>query len=196
MWAGTVAGLCRFDGDRFVPFALPAIEGAKAPGVVWCTARDRDGALWLGTDRGVRILEGGVLRALAAPDGPGDDRVGSIAFDREGRAWITTMNSGLFRYDGRSFLRFEAPDDIGDNEVWFTYEDRQGDIWFNAEGFGIYRWDGAKLRNFAAAEGLTALAVQSVLRDRAGRFWAGGANGLFRMDGERFVHVTRDGPWK
>lgn len=195
LWAGTAGGLCRFDGERFAPIDLPASVGLEAPGIVWCTAQDRHGALWFGTDRGVRILENGELRALSEPGGPGNDRVPSIAFDGEERVWITSMGSGLFRYDGRSFLHWRAPDDIGGDEVWFTTQDRAGRVWFSSEGFGVYRWDGASLCNYAAAEGLAVLAVQCVLEDRAGRIWAGGGNGLYRLEGERFVHVKRDGPW-
>lgn len=31
--------------------------------------------------------------------------------------------------------------------------------------------------------------------DKRGRLWCGFSGGLFRLDGERFVHVPREGPW-
>lgn len=196
LWAGTAAGLCTFDGERFAPFEWPALPGFPTPRVVWSTAQAPDGALWFATDHGVRILENGELRALLAPDGPGDERIGEIVFDREGHVWIPTSESGIYRWDGSSFLRFDARDEIGGNEVYGAYLDPKGRVWFNAEGFGIYRWDGERLRNYATEQGLGVLAVQAILEDRQGRLWAGGGGGLYRLEGERFVHVTRGGPWK
>lgn len=35
----------------------------------------------------------------------------------------------------------------------------------------------------------------SIYEDRKGRLWFGFAGGLYRLDGETFVNVTRGGPW-
>jgi ligand-binding sensor domain-containing protein len=64
------------------------------------------------------------------------------------------------------------------------------------EGLGLYRFEGDRFRNFSAPHGLTSRAVQCTFQDRDGRIWCGGYEGLFRLEGDRFVPVTRGGPWR
>src|SRR5688572_29302905 len=47
LWVGTSAGLLRFDGVKFVPFAPPGGERLRSPEVVSLLAA-RDGSLWIG----------------------------------------------------------------------------------------------------------------------------------------------------
>ncbi|MEL6142708.1 MAG: two-component regulator propeller domain-containing protein, partial [Bacteroidota bacterium] len=82
------------------------------------------------------------------------------------------------------------------NEVCAIYEDKQGNIWLSSEGFGVYRYDGTSFKNYGQQEGLGVGAVQAILEDREGRLWVGGGGGLYRYEGDVFINVTRDGPWK
>ena len=85
---------------------------------------------------------------------------------------------------------------IGNDEVCAIYEDKNGNIWFSSEGFGVYRFNGESLTNFSKEQGLEVGAVQTIFEDREGRFWVGGGGGLYRYDGNSFVNVTKNGPWK
>ena len=61
---------------------------------------------------------------------------------------------------------------------------------------GAYRYDGESFTNFGEKDGLISKGIISILEDKEGRFWFGGWMGLFRFDGKRFLHVTREGPWE
>jgi ligand-binding sensor domain-containing protein len=74
--------------------------------------------------------------------------------------------------------------------------DRAGDIWFPVENSGLYRFNGRTFQRYREAEGLTSNAIQCTHQGRDGRLWFGGHRGLFRLEGEAIVAVTRGGPWR
>ncbi|MEL6358773.1 MAG: two-component regulator propeller domain-containing protein, partial [Bacteroidota bacterium] len=84
---------------------------------------------------------------------------------------------------------------IGGNEVCAVFEDSQGNIWFSSEGYGVYRYDGTSLKNFRREQGLLVGAVQAIAEDSKGRIWVGGGGGLYRLEGESFINIIKDGPW-
>jgi PAS domain S-box-containing protein len=83
VWIGTHAGLLRFDGVRFVPFAPPAGQHLPNPAVISLLGAT-DGSLWIGTASGLAQWKNGEL--LTFPETAG--RVNSIFEDRDGTIWI------------------------------------------------------------------------------------------------------------
>jgi len=69
LWLGTVSGLVRFDGVRFVPFQPRATDTIPAAGVR-ALKEGRDGTLWIVWETGaVSHLVGGRLATYGAQDG-------------------------------------------------------------------------------------------------------------------------------
>jgi PAS domain S-box-containing protein len=83
VWIGTLAGLLRFDGVRFVPFAPPAGQHLSDPAVISLLGAT-DGSLWIGTADGLAQWKNGELFTFPATAG----RVNSIFEDRDGTIWI------------------------------------------------------------------------------------------------------------
>lgn len=201
IWAGTLKGLCRFDGTKFISVPLPATQVEHpAPDLslsrVGAITEDKAGNLWFGTDGGGAYrYDGKSFTNFTSKDGLCDNNISCIVKDSKGNLWIGSMYGGLSRYDGESFTSFAQKDGmIGNNEVWNIYEDKKGNIWFSSEGFGVYRYDGKNFTNFGEKEGLGIKAVQTIYEDSKGRLWIGGGGGLYRFDGkDTFFNVTRDG---
>jgi PAS domain S-box-containing protein len=84
VWIGTPAGLLRFDGVRFVPFAPPAGQHLPNPAVISLLGAT-DGSLWIGTASGLTQWKKGELFTFPEITG----RVNSIYEDRDGTIWIT-----------------------------------------------------------------------------------------------------------
>ncbi|MEZ4723310.1 MAG: hypothetical protein R2863_01465 [Candidatus Kapaibacterium sp.] len=61
---------------------------------------------------------------------------------------------------------------------------------------GVYLYDGKELKNYTKEEGLLSHGIMNIFEDSKGKIWCGGLLGLFRLDGNRFVNVTREGPWE
>jgi len=200
IWAGTLHGVSRFDGEKFIPFQLPATKVENPRGTlslnrVCAITEDKSGNLWFGTDgRGAYSFDGKEFTNYTTNNGLCDNNISSIVQDHNGNMWFGSMNGGLSRFDGASFKGFNENTGIGNNEVWNIYEDKSGNIWFSSEGFGVYRYDGNTFTNFGENEGLGIKAVQTIYEDSKGRLWIGGGGGLYRFDGRGgFINVTRDG---
>ena len=72
---------------------------------------------------------------------------------------------------------------------------KSGNIWFSSEGFGVYKFDGNTFSNYSTEEGLMVRAVQTIFEDNEGQLWTGGGGGLYRLNGDTFINVTKEGPW-
>lgn len=223
VWVGTQEGVCRMEGERFVAFPLPRVEVANpesrfTPLVVFAMFEGRDGNLWFGTDgEGAHRYDGAGFTSFTTANGLPGNMVRSIAGDRHGRVWIGTDGGGVTCYDGEKFRTFTRMDGLNNDRVWEIREDSAGNMWFSTLGAGACRWDGESFAPFGVDQGLsinefpcpcgsgaplghchgpTGGHVQEIFEDRDGVLWFGCSGGLFRLEGERFVNVTREGPWK
>jgi streptogramin lyase len=222
IWVGTHEGVCRLVGERFVAFPLPRVEVATpesrfSPKVVFAIGEDRAGHLWFGTDgEGVHRFDGKAFTSYSTKDGLGGMMVRAIHEDRRGRIWIGSDGGGVSCYDGTAFRTFTSRDGLSNDRVFEILEDRTGTLWLSTLGDGLSRYDGTRFLPIGKDNGLSfdempcacgsgrltkechgprGVHVQDIFEDRDGTLWFGCSGGLFRRDGEAFVHVSRDGPW-
>ncbi len=210
IWVGTQSGVCRFDGTGFDPFPLPRIEVENpasrfSPAVVFALFEDPDGHVWFGTDgEGAHRYDGSSITSYTTADGLAANQVRSIRGDRQGRIWLGTNGGGVSCYDGKTFRNFTQADGLANDRVYEILEDRMGSLWFSTLGAGVTRYDGTSFTSFGTDQGLVNLHpqsepgnihVQEFFEDAAGALWLGCSGGLFRRDGERFINITRGGPW-
>lgn len=208
VWAGSVAGIYRFNGTDWAPFELPypkKITGEFiTAATTWSITEDSKGNIWFSTngygafkyDQTVGQASDDRFRQYSEKDGLTDNSVDIIMEDSKGNMWFGTRFGGVSQYDGSRFINFTSNDSIGNDEVCILYEDKQGHIWMSSEGYGVYKYDGSNFSNYGVDEGLGVRAVQTIFEDREGRFWVGGGGGLYRLEGNTFVNVTKNGPWK
>jgi ligand-binding sensor domain-containing protein len=200
MWIGTVEGAWRFDGKTFSPFALPEAQpdptrGVTSGKIVHCITVDRKGRVWFGTNGGAYAYDGKTLKNISERDGLPNNAVSCIVEDKSGNMWLGTVHGGISRFDGKDFTNFTQQGVVEGNEIWCIHQGRSGNIWFSAKQSPMYRYDGTAFTIVKRQDGITTLAF-NILEDNTGRLWLSGTNGLFRHDGESFVRVTKDGPWR
>ncbi|HLF65513.1 MAG TPA: two-component regulator propeller domain-containing protein [Saprospiraceae bacterium] len=214
IWAGTNHGAFRFNGRIFSEFDIPepAIEKLSykwEAGKVWNLYEDSKGNIWFGRDGfGACKFDGKAFTHFTTKDGLCSNNVANIAEDKHGNIWFGCISSdfpeyidegGLNRYDGATFTKYPEMESLTENDIYAVYDDKAGDIWIGAVGYGAYHYDGREFKVFRETDrpDLTMnFGVQGFLEDRNGTLWFGFSGGLFRFNGESFINVTQDGPWK
>jgi ligand-binding sensor domain-containing protein len=198
VWAGTQDGPCTFDGERFVPVAIPAAaerdhaRGVSGPRMVRDIMQDDTGRIWIAAEAGVFHYDGTTVTSFSDGTALEGQSINCMLEDGDGNVWFATHYDGVIRYDGHTFTNVSDESGLRGTEVWNLYLDHDGDIWFPVENEGLVRTDGHTYETFSEAQGILGGAIQTTHRDRAGRLWAGGYLGLFRLEGQAFVAVGRD----
>jgi ligand-binding sensor domain-containing protein/two-component sensor histidine kinase len=198
LWAGTDAGLRRFelDGDRVRSEAVGESEPDPSPengSLVTELLASRRGDLWLGTRYGLyrRSVDGRLSHYTTTNGLPGDD-VRALLEDREGRVWVGTT-SGLARlvpdpaYDGS----IVAETYLGDHpararSVAALFEAADGTMWIGTPmGLGKLAPNGARKRQirwYGTVHGLSQGNIKSLADDPEGNLWiATEAGGVMRL---------------
>jgi ligand-binding sensor domain-containing protein/signal transduction histidine kinase len=176
LWIGTEGGgLVEYRGGAFKSYG--AKEGLSN-GFVRTLLEDKQGNLWIGTDRGffARPAAGTAIQRLDGSGGLPVISIIGIQQDKQGRVWAAS-NHGPMLASGFQLKRFgqaDIPNGLGrglfaaaDGTLWFTNRD---DFWRMS--------DGVPARKVTTAKS-PAMAVQ---QSHDGTIWVGTlGNGLFQL---------------
>jgi signal transduction histidine kinase/ligand-binding sensor domain-containing protein len=140
------------------------LTGAKAGGVWICL-----GSELFKFDEGRPPVSCGVFKTRSASTEPI-----TMVEDRSGAVWIGTSDSGLLRYDGKTFENIP----VSHGQIMSLLEDREGNIWVGTGGGGLERVQPRVVELEGMESSLPFQAVQSVCQDTNGNIWATTQNGL------------------
>ncbi len=98
IWFSNWGGAYRYDGKSFTSFTLS--------GGVTRIIEDRKGNLWFGGDGGLRRYDGKSFTRFTTNDGLPNLGVWSILEDTNGNLWVGTRETGLYLFDGESFINY------------------------------------------------------------------------------------------
>lgn len=220
MWLGTGDGVSRYDptgmgnSPHFINFTM---EDGLVDNSINSIHRDPNGVLWFATGN-MTYNRGGISQY--DPRGMGDcphfvnftakhrlthrhSLVRVIYCDPDGVIWFATgawvIGDGIFRYDGKEFIKFTVEDGLAHNLVNGIYRDPDGIMWFATGGGafpegggGVSRYDGRGFTNITTEDGLIHNAVRSIYRDPDGIMWFGTEGGVSRYDGRKFISFTME----
>jgi ligand-binding sensor domain-containing protein/signal transduction histidine kinase len=99
LWLGTLNGLVRFDGNRFVTFDESSTPGLGSDRIVYLF-EDSHTNLWVGTDTAVvALVHGGTINDFTIGHGGHEGRLVSAAEDSTGAVWLYSADANLGRYE-------------------------------------------------------------------------------------------------
>jgi ligand-binding sensor domain-containing protein/signal transduction histidine kinase len=183
VWVGTTAGLTRISAAGRRQYQ----EQQGLPGiVVLALYADRQGTLWVATERGLARFADEhftLIRNLS-----GEQRVFSIATS-DGSVWVRDVGSRLLRLDdsGGVLPADEIPH-VFQSTAMTLSADRAGRLWIGARGgrLGV-RDPGGAFRSFDLGIG----GITAIFEDSIGTMWFGGEAGLSRLSNGEFLSLTR-----
>jgi len=174
LWVGTDNGLLRYSRGRLVRVDgignIPAIA-------VHAIAEDRQGGLWVGGSRLLRIFHGRV-HEYYLQGGGSLNRVKSILQTRDGSIWVGTV-SGLqvLRPGAPGFVRVPAINQT----VRVLRQTPDGSLWVGTIGQGLFRLAGGTFTSITAPDSLPSNTVLNVFEDDEKNIWIGTQAGMLRL---------------
>ena len=154
VWIGTdTDGVHQLRDGIFTPLTVQ--EGLSDDLVLPILESGKDGALWIGTARGLNRVRGARVETFTTREGLSDDSVFALAEDSAGVLWIGT-GKGVDRYDGRSIRPFAARglSPIGDR-VTALATATDGSLWIGTDSSGVYRSKDGSAVHFNQENGLS-----------------------------------------
>ena len=192
--AAGARGLLRMNARGMVAPADPAGPATRHVSTVF---EDRDGNLWVGTDRGVERWRDPVFTTFSTAQGLPGDGVGPIYVDRGGRTWFAPTTGGLFWIEDGVVRRADAAE--LDRDVIYSIDGGGDEVWIGRQRGGLTRLrpstGGIGLERFTHRHGLAQDSVYAVRLARDGAVWAGTLSGgasRFK-EGTFTTYTARDG---
>jgi diguanylate cyclase (GGDEF)-like protein len=168
--------------------AISRVPGASSSGVM-ALLEQRDGTLWVGSDRGsvIRIAHGhSTVFHVPGSLTPG---LPAMVEDADGNPWFGfDMPNGLARLRNGTFEFEKIPGAVKALSIA-----PDGSLWIASYLGGLIHLKDGTFRTYTQKDGLSNLFLTSVYVDRAGTVWAGTyLGGLNRLSAGRITHYSEE----
>jgi ligand-binding sensor domain-containing protein/signal transduction histidine kinase len=204
LWLGTLNGVARFDGIRFVVFGAHNTSELKSNRIL-ALVEDREGGLWIGTEGGgVTRLHLGRFVTLTTWDGLPSNIVQGLQEDASGRIWIRTQ-AGMCVWRRGAFLPVvasEAPLEEALRDVALPTASvgvvkrlSDGQLWAGTQEGGLLCFRNGHWANIPSPSEAGRHPVRCLFEDREKNLWVGtDGGGLVQLKPRRLLTLdARDG---
>jgi len=178
---------------QMLPYETRLMASIKAP--MLSLEQDTAANLWIGTATGAFRLGKQQLTHFTASNGLTDNPVTDIYNDADNNLWFASQGSGVFKYEGDSFITFDRSHGMSDNEVVMGIaKEKTGQILIGINGGGLMRYDGKSLSAIKIpAEHPELNRIQCLYTDKKGLVWIGTERGgLWSYDNNIFKKINND----
>jgi ligand-binding sensor domain-containing protein len=193
LWIGTLAGLVRFDGVRFVPWTAPS-EKTLPSSDIYSLLGATDGSLWIGSGHGLSRWKDGSLTNYPGTAG----RVNAILEDRSGDIWMARTRVGssagpICKISGDALHCYSPADGLPCQHGNTLATDDNGSLWVGSSE-AVCRWSPNSSETYLQKEleqtdGLTGVGA---IAEKGNYIWTGIARAGRELGLRQFV----DGTWR
>lgn len=135
MWIGSDAGLLHFEDNRFQVYTTATTE--LVSNRITALAKERDGAILVGTDQGLARWADKTIRTLPETE---DYPVLAIGLSAPNRIWLGTDGQGVLYFDGSQWTPLPDATAPPDQQVGAIAVDGQGSVWIAGVQGGVLRY--------------------------------------------------------
>lgn len=189
LWIGTLQGLARFDGARFIIYDRnnsPAMHSHQ----ILAVSEDGKGALLWGTlAGGLFTFDSNVVKKIGLPGKlRGEPSIFKILYSSGGDLWICA-GSGIYRKSGSSFEAI-YPKEAPAGYRYTVVEDAKKRIWLGTAE-GLMKFDNGSLVKIGEAVPEVRTTITALIAAPDGAILAGTNNGLVLLtDGNGAISTT------
>ncbi len=175
LWFSTLGGgVVRLHEGRFR--AWTHAQGLSSD-IVRAVLEDRDGTIWVGTDKGLDRIGDPDIESWDLSEALGDGVIGTLFEDKDGRLWVASRNGGACIFADGACQPLPVPEGLDLQRIRAFYESEGSSLWIGTEGDGLLRIEGERVTPYGPKEGLSDTVVTSLLEDRDGNLWIGTKQG-------------------
>lgn len=194
LFATNCGGIYYWDGVKVSHSNLNQLIPGKCN---WAVYQDSKKRIWVGSDR-IRYVPTfeGPSKTFGLDDGFTSERIFGISEDKKGHIWVLTED-GVFIYNGDYFKHLTIEDGLYFNSIRTAFEDSHGRMWIGTRA-GLNRIDDGEIKKIELMSNEPGSVqnnqppVRAIYEDEEGYYWIGTyGNGLFRIDDNQIVNVTR-----
>lgn len=185
VWVAAV-NLFRVHDGKASPYSFPGISGVRIRNVF----RDREGALWIGTEgSGAYRQVGNRLVHYSTKEGLVNNFVREFLQSRDGSIWIAT-DEGVSRWTPQGFTNFEVRNGLCYFSTRSLLEDANGDMWIGTDK-GISRIHNGSFVSDEVTHALSNEKIWAIHQDSEGGLWFGTrTGGLYHWRDAKLTHFT------
>jgi len=186
IWLGTEIGAVKLGSHRAVIF--DSADELPSPWA-WTIMEDRDGGVWITTDRGVAVHRNDGFEHPSLPLLPEGEGTSAALVARDGTLWIGTNNYGLLHMGGGEDRLFTTADGLPQDTITAICADSLDRIWVGCVVSGARIERDGSVVSFDDM-GLDEHYIYQLLEGPDGRIWAVTDQGLHVHDGLGFICVV------
>ncbi len=115
----------------------------------------------------------------------------SVIQTKDGYLWIASY-SGLIRYDGNEFVRFNSDTESGFTASSATtfYEDLHGRLWIGTNESGLFYREGGNFVRISSKKPGEFASIRSITSDSKGNIYVGSGSGIGRLEGTEIIRIS------
>lgn len=169
LWIGTSG-----NGVYRVPPGQPAAKFLTAPdSTINSILEDQTGKIWVATESGVGLFEGGRFITPDFGSQIAGFRVMDLARDKEGTLWLGTYQHGLVHIDGDRVIEYSMDQGLSSMVVMDILLDDEQNLWIGTFRGGACLFHGEEIAIWRERDGLCSDIIRAVEESPNGVFWMG-----------------------